>query len=98
MHRIEGALGLSVLPELVAAWRDRLAEGDLAIDLTALKNIDAAGFQALLSARAEATLRGRTLSLDLPEDGPVSAMLARLGLEPAFETARRAQSPKQETT
>lgn len=97
MNRIDGALGMPELPSLVVGLRDRLAEGDLALDLTGLAATDAAGLQLLLSARLEAAARGHALTLRMPKDGPVVEMIARLGLEHAFDLTGPTQAHEQET-
>jgi anti-anti-sigma regulatory factor len=98
MERIDGALALPEVPALVSRLRDSIADEDLALDLTGLTAIDVAGVQVLLSARAEAAARGRTFALRLPQDGPVPAMIARLGLKDAFASTGRADGPEQEIT
>jgi ABC-type transporter Mla MlaB component len=98
MNRIEGAIGLPDVPALAARLRDGLERGDLDLDLTGVTGIDAGGLQLLLSARAEAAARGRALVLRLPQGGAVPALIARLGLDPAFAAAGRPDTPEQETT
>ncbi len=98
MERIVGVLGLPEVPSLVVGLRDGIAGGDLDLDLTGVTEIDTAGLQMLLAARAEAALRGRKLDLRLPQEGPVRALIERLGLQDAFDTTGRADGPEQETT
>lgn len=98
MDRIDGALGLLEVAALVQQLQDVLEKGDLALDLTGLTQIDTAGLQFLLSAQAEATVQGHALTLQMPQDGPVPELIARLGMEHAFDRAGPAEGHEQETT
>ena len=97
MKRLDGALGLPEVPALVSWLSDRMPTEDIDLDLTGLTAIDVAGVQVLLAARAEAEVLGRAFDVRLPQDGPVPAMLARLGIEDALDPSARTQDPEQET-
>ena len=98
MERIDGAIGLLDVSALAARFRDRLDQGDLALDLTGLTGIDTAGLQLLLSTRVEAAACGRAVTLRMPQDGPVAVQIAQLGLEYAFAPTGQAEDPEQEMT
>lgn len=98
MERIVGVLGLPEVPTLVVELMDGIAKGDLDLDLAGLTDIDVAGLQMLLAARAEAAARGHGLVVRLPREGSVPALIARLGLDHAFGVERGADGPGQETT
>ena len=98
LKRLDGALGLPEVPALVSWLSDRMPTENIDLDLTGLTAIDVAGVQVLLAARAEAEVLGRAFDVRLPQDGPVPAMLARLGIEDALDPSARTQDPEQETT
>lgn len=80
------ALGPELTIAQAAAWRDALVdalcatEGDLALDLSGVTDIDSAGVQLLLATRRSLAERGAALQLRTPS-ADVRAALAVLGLD-----------------
>ena len=80
------ALGPELTIAQAASCRDQLVDAlcaagpDLALDLSAVTDIDSAGVQLLLALRRSVAARGGTLQLQRPS-GDVRAALAVLGLD-----------------
>lgn len=74
-----------------AALRDdlaaALAAGDVRLMTAGLTAVDASIVQVLVSARRTAAQLDRKLQMDLPEDGVLAGMLARLGMADALSDA-----------
>jgi len=71
--------------------------GPLALDLSAVTEIDSAGVQLLLALRASLAARGRALHLQAP-GGMVREALGTLGLQSLFVSQGQPQAQPQEAT
>ena len=69
--------------DFAARMREACAAGeDLALDCAALAEVDLSFLQIVVAARAELGAAGRTLSLAVPDEGPLAALLQRAGFVP----------------
>jgi len=83
--RLEGELSIYRAEEIRQALLAALAaDGDVGIDLTDVSEVDTAGVQLLLAARASAATAGKTLRVTAMSPA-VEEVLALFDLAPVFE-------------
>jgi anti-anti-sigma factor len=79
---VRGELDLATAPELEAAVRAGLDDGDVVLDLRELEFMDSSGVRVLVTAHAEAAERGRDFAVVRPAPtSPVAKILVIAGLD-----------------
>jgi anti-anti-sigma factor len=82
--RLHGELDMATAPQVDAAVRDALAQGDVVVDLSALDFLDSTGLRTMIVAREEAARAGRRLAL-VPGIDNVQRVFKLTGLLDRFE-------------
>ena len=76
---LRAGVAVTLRDDLAAA----LGKGDLRVKTAGLTGVDAAIVQVLISAKATASQMDRKLQIDIPADGVLAALLARMAIDSA---------------
>ncbi len=78
---VRGELDIQTAPDLTARLHVHRGEA-VVVDLTDLRFCDSCGLRALMCERREAEIAGGTLTIVLPDQGPVRHLFEIAGLAP----------------